>query len=167
MKHEQSLADILAEINSKGKALCYTKGRSMQPMLKEGRDISVLVSAVENLRVGDVVMYVRPNNGNELVLHRIVKILSEDLFSIRGDNTYYDEEVRRENIKALLEGFFRKGKYVDCKKSKSYRIYSFFQVHFYFLRRFFCKTLRATGAKIKNNIFHLNGVHLDSILRRK
>ncbi len=164
---EQSKEAILKEISQNSKALIYTKGNSMLPMLKEGRDISVLVIPSGNLKVGDVVLYERPKNDNMLVLHRIVKVVSDGKFLIRGDNTYYDEPVTRENIMAVLEGFFRKGRYINCKESKRYRIYAFAQVRLYFIKKFFRKTLRQTGANIKNNVFHLNNLHLDDFLKRK
>ncbi|MBO4692875.1 MAG: S24/S26 family peptidase [Clostridia bacterium] len=167
MKREQSLAVILEEIDNKGEAFCYTKGFSMLPMLKEGRDISVLQALPDTLCPGDVVLFVRPDRNDELVLHRIVKAVSPEKFLIRGDNTFWDEPVMLENIKAVLKGFFRKGKYRDCKTSKAYRAYTFAQLHLYFLRKFFCRTLRIFGARIKNNVFHLNNFHLDDILRRK
>lgn len=163
---EQNLETVLKEIEQKGKTLCYTKGVSMLPMLKEGRDISVLIKPDENLLPGDIVLFVRPENNGELVLHRIVKAISERKYLIRGDNTFWDEPVRRENIKAQLDGFFRKGKYIDCKTSKGYKLYTFYQLHLYFLRRFFCYTMRIAGAKVKNNVFHLNNFHLDDYLRK-
>ena len=157
MKNQQTVSAILAEINEKGRSFCYTKGTSMLPMLKEGRDISVLVLPEKDLHIGDVVLFARPENNNELVLHRIVKKVSKDKFLIRGDHTYFDEPVSRENIIAVLEGFFRKGKYIDCKKSKRYRLYTFAQLKLYFIRKFFCKTLIALGAKVKNKLLHFGG----------
>lgn len=167
MNGEQNLNTVLSDIKEKGKYYCYTKGISMLPMLKEGRDISVLVSVPEKLCIGDVVMFSRPERDNELVLHRIVKITPEGNFYIRGDNTFWDEPVKRENVLALLEGFFRKGKYTECAVSRGYRLYTFYQLKLYPLRRFIFHTLRIAGAKIKNNVFHLNNLHLDDIFKRR
>ena len=47
MNGEQNLNTVLSDIKEKDKYYCYTKGISMLPMLKEGRDISVLVSVPE------------------------------------------------------------------------------------------------------------------------
>ena len=167
MNGEQNVNTVLGELEQKGKATCYTKGFSMLPMLKEGRDISVLLPITKEPSVGDVVLFIRTKKDNELVLHRIVKIPSPGKYIIRGDNTYFDEPVARENIIAVLGGFFRKGKYVDCAASKGYRVYTFCQLRLYFLRKFFLRTLRVAGAKVKNNVFHLNGLHLNSILKKK
>ena len=164
---EQNIATVLGEIEQNGKAMCYTKGFSMLPMLKEGRDISVLLPLTREPKVGDVVLFIRPERDNELVLHRIVKIPAGEKLLIRGDNTYFDEPVKRANVIAVLGGFFRKGRYIDCAASRGYRAYTFYQLHLYFLRKFFLHTLRVAGAKIKNNVFHLTNFHLDDILRRK
>ena len=167
MSEQRYSFPVLDEIKQNGRALSYTKGFSMLPMLKENRDISVLVAPPQKLSKGDVVLFVRPRRDNELVLHRIVKVVSPDVFIIRGDNTYLDEPVNREDIIALLEGFFRKGKYRSCKTSKSYRVYTFAQLHLYFLRKFFLRTLRVAGAKIKNNVLHMNGFHPSDLFGKK
>lgn len=164
MSGEQNYKKIVSEIEKSGKAIYYTKGFSMLPMLKEGRDMSVLVPINRELKRGDVVLFVRENKGNQLVLHRIIRPIGDNGFIIRGDNTYLDEPVKKEDIKAVLSGFFRKGKYIDCEKSRGYRFYSFLQLRLYFLRKFFLKTIRVLLAKIKNNVFHLNSLHLNDIL---
>ena len=146
---EKSLTRILTEIKEAGSAKTYTKGISMLPLLKENRDISVLIPIEKPLLPGDVVLYVRKNEHQELVLHRIVKITA-DGFLIRGDNTFSDERVRREDIVAVLGGFFRKGRYVDCQKSLFYRLYSSVWTGVYPLRKFFRITLKRRLAKIKH-----------------
>ena len=164
MSGEKNFENVLAQIEKNGRAEFYTRGFSMLPMLKEGRDISVLVPVNRALKRGDVVMFVRKARENELVLHRIIRFCGDGSLIIRGDNTYRDEPVKAEDVKALLEGFFRKGRYYNCEKSLRYRTYGFFRVFLYPVRRFFCHTLRIAGAKIKNNVFHLNNLHLDNLL---
>lgn len=156
--------NVLKKIDEQGRAFFYTKGFSMLPMLKEGRDVSVLVPLSREPERGDVVLFVRPQKNNQLVLHRVIKKKDEYTYIIRGDNTYFNEPVKRENIHALLEGFFRKGKYYDCEQSKRYGIYSFLRMFFFQPRKFFRKTLRIAAAKVKNNVFHLNNLHLDDLL---
>ena len=155
---------VLRQIKEEGKAYFYTRGFSMLPMLKEGRDVSVLVPLTREPERGDVVLFVRPRRNNQLVLHRVIKRENGDTYIIRGDNTYYNEPVKRENIYALLEGFFRKGRYYDCEKSKRYRVYYALRTFFFPLRKLVRLTLRRALAKVKNNVFHLNNLHLDDIL---
>lgn len=163
MNKGENLSAVINQINETGRAFFYTRGFSMLPMLKEGRDISVLVPIRRELKRGDVVLFVRKKKGDQLVLHRIVR-RHGDGFIIRGDNTYLNEQVKRDDIYALLEGFFRKGKYFDCQKSNRYRVYVFFRFFFFPLRKFVRITLRVAAAKVKNNVFHLNNLHLDDIL---
>ena len=136
----------------------------MLPMLREGRDVSVLVPLTREPLRGDVVLFIRPRKNNQLVLHRVVGKRDNDTYVIRGDNTYFDEPVKTKNIVALLEGFFRKGKYYDCKKSKRYIVYLNLRMFFFPLRRFVRVKLRRALARVKNNVFHLNNIHLDDIL---
>lgn len=167
MSGKQNLEAVLGEIEEKSKAFGYISGTSMLPMLKESRDIVVLIPAKDALRVGDVVLFVRERKDDELVLHRIVKSVPGDGYLIRGDNTFWNEPVKREDVKAVAEGFFRKGKYCDCNKSRGYRLYVFYVLHFNFIRKFFRRTLRIAGAKVKNSVFHLDNLHLDDILKKK
>lgn len=163
MSGSENKKSVLSQISEKGQAFFYTRGESMLPMLKEGRDISVLTPICGEPKKGDVVLYVRPEKDDELVLHRVIKRRG-GIFIIRGDNTYHDEAVKKENILAVLKGFFRKGKYYECESSAVYRVYSFLRMFFYPVRRFVRYTMRIACAKVKNNVFHLNNLHLDDIL---
>ena len=163
MSGSENKESVLSQIREKGSAYFYTKGESMLPMLKEGRDISVLTLISGEPKKGDVVLFVRPEKDDELVLHRVIRQRG-GIFIIRGDNTYHNEAVKRENILAVLKGFFRKGKYFECESSKVYRVYSFWRMYFYPVRRFIRHTMRVVCAKIKNNVFHLNNLHLNDIL---
>ena len=155
---------ILEQINKDGKAFYYTRGFSMLPMLKEGRDVSVLVPLSREPVRGDVVLFIRRRRDDQLILHRVINRRDKDTYIIRGDNTYFDEPVKKEDVLALLTGFFRKGKYYDCEKSKRYRIYFNLRIFFFPLRKFVRVKLRRALAKIKNNVFHLNNIHLNDIL---
>lgn len=164
MNGKENLESVMNAIRENGKAFFYTRGYSMLPMLKENRDISVLVPLDRPPEKGEVVLFVRHDRDDQLVLHRVIRRRDEETYIIRGDNTYYDEPVKAENILALLDGFFRKGRYHSCKSSVRYRIYSKLRVFFFPLRKFTRQTLRIAAAKIKNNVFHLNDLHLDDIL---
>lgn len=150
---DKEINDILTQISDNGRAYFYTKGISMLPMLKEGRDISVLVPPNRAPKRGDVVLFIRKGENSQLVLHRIIKRRDNGSYVIRGDNTYQNEPVKAENVLALLEGFFRKGRYFDCEKSKRYRTYSFFRLFFYPLRKAFYFMPRHAASKIKHALF--------------
>ena len=88
-----------------------TYGRSMEPMLKEHRDIAVIRRPDAPLKKGDIVLYTRDNKS--FVLHRIVKIRGEKLI-IRGDNNlFYERDIKKEDIIGILAALYRKGKYME------------------------------------------------------
>ena len=153
MSENREINGILAQIEEKGRTYFYPKGVSMLPTLKEGRDISVLAPLTREIKRGDVVLYIRRGKSDRLVLHRVIKRRGDGVYLIRGDNTYQNEQVKKEDILALLEGFFRKSRYFDCEKSKRYRIYSSLWMFFYPFRKAFYFLPRRAAAKIKHALF--------------
>lgn len=102
-----------------------TDGISMYPLFRKNKDIAVIKNVTESLKVNDVPLYSR-NNMDKLVLHRIVNIKNGN-YIIRGDNLYINEtDVTDKDIVGVLKGFYRDGKYYDCKKSRKYKLYVFY-----------------------------------------
>lgn len=102
--------------------LTYTfKGVSMNPLLKEGRDlITVTQKPSERCRKYDVVLYRRPPN--QLVLHRVVEVRDED-YVILGDNCFSKEYgIRDTDIIGVMTSFTRKGKEITVTNWK-YQMY--------------------------------------------
>lgn len=97
------------------------QGYSMYPMLVPGRD-EVLLAPVgqKTLRRGDVILYRRP--GSILVLHRIVSCRGE-VFLLTGDNQVALETVTPEQIRGILVGFIRNGRYIRVQNA-TYRLLS-------------------------------------------
>ena len=74
---------IIEDILEKdGVYISTTKGISMLPTLKEGRDAVVILPCTERLKKYDVALYRR---GSDYVLHRVIKVLP-DSYVCRGDN---------------------------------------------------------------------------------
>jgi hypothetical protein len=69
-------------LEKEGVYVSNTKGISMLPTLKEGRDAVVILPCTERLKKYDVALYRR---GNDYVLHRVIKVLP-DSYVCRGDN---------------------------------------------------------------------------------
>lgn len=131
-------------IKELGCAVVPTEGTSMLPLLKEGKTL-VEVEAIKpkQFKKGDVVLY-RKNDGT-LVLHRIVKAESGDVFTILGDHQYKNaEQVDKEHILAVMTGFTTNGRRVD-EKTLWYRIYKKIWVGSLFLRRCCLAFLRISG----------------------
>ncbi|MEE0265433.1 MAG: S24/S26 family peptidase [Acutalibacteraceae bacterium] len=88
-------------------------GTSMTPTLYSNRDIVHLVStAVKPYKKYDIVLFKR-NNGT-VVLHRIIKILDDNMLLINGDSQTWTEEINDTQIIAVVKSFKRKGRLVDC-----------------------------------------------------
>lgn len=109
-------------IEETGCAILPTKGTSMLPLLEEGKALVEVVRVDDNpLKKGDVVLY-KKHDGT-LVLHRIIKAESEEVFTVLGDHQFKNaERVNKAQIIAIAQGFFINGSYVD-EKTRWYRIY--------------------------------------------
>ena len=109
-------------LQKQGFILKETSGTSMEPMLHEGQEQSLIRSTEtmgRDLKCRDVVLYKR--NG-KYVLHRVVADL-DDLIFTRGDNCSLADIVRREDVIGILAGFYRGDTFVDCEKDEEYLRY--------------------------------------------
>ncbi len=121
-----------------------TKGVSMLPMLKTGRDTIVVKAKTERLKPLDVALYKR---GDAYVLHRVLTV-TDDGYIIRGDNCYADEIVPEETVIGVLTEFFRKNTHYDCTDEKYLR-YARKRVKNYPQRRFWKKVWSGIKKPIK------------------
>lgn len=118
MSNPVSYEEYLARNGS----MTYTNsGRSMLPLLRQGRDLFTLEKkGPERCRIGDVVLY---RAGEKYVLHRVVQVREND-YVILGDNC-----VRREfgvtdaDIIGVMTGFVRGGR-EHSVSDPGYRLYS-------------------------------------------
>ena len=131
-------------IKELGCAVVPTEGTSMLPLLKEGKTlVEVEAKNPQQFKKGDVVLY-RKNDGT-LVLHRIIKAESQDVFTVLGDHQYKNaEQVHKEQILGVMSGFITNGRYVD-EKARWYRIYKKIWVGSLTLRRCCLAFLRLSG----------------------
>ena len=118
--------DILAR---DGILVYKTRGISMEPMLRQNRDLVVIQVPSFRLRRFDVALYKR---GKDYVLHRVIRVESS-CYIIRGDNTYALETVPDEAVIGVLTGFQRKGRQHDVTE-KGYMLYARFWNAVYPLR---------------------------------
>lgn len=103
--------------------LTYTfSGVSMNPMLKQGRDLfTVKAKTAERCRKYDVVLYRRPPS--HYVLHRVVKVRKHD-YVILGDNCIAKEYgITDDDILGVLTEFVRAGKRISAE-NRLYRFYA-------------------------------------------
>ena len=107
--------DLLAR---DGKLVYKTRGVSMEPMLRQDRDLVIIRIPGSRLKKYDVALYKR---GKDYVLHRVIEVMP-DHYLIRGDNTYAVETVPDEAVIGVLTGFQRKGKQYDVS-NRAYQRY--------------------------------------------
>ena len=105
MSKSVSFEDYLAQHGT----LTYSNtGTSMEPLLRQGRDLfTVTRKTGERCRVGDVVLFRR---GENYVLHRVIAVREADYVTL-GDNAVNPEYgVREEDILGVMSSFVRRGK---------------------------------------------------------
>ena len=96
-----------------------TRGVSMEPMLRQNRDLVVIQVPSSRLKKYDVALYKR---GKDYVLHRVIGV-EEGFYRIRGDNTYAIEIVPDAAVIGVLTSFKRKGKDIGTD-NRAYMVYS-------------------------------------------
>lgn len=143
---DDSVKDSQIEsILRRNETLVYkTRGVSMEPMLRQNRDLVVVRAPSSRLKKDDVALYRR---GSTYVLHR-VNAVKEDHYLIRGDNTYALEKVPDSAVIGVLVSFQRKGKTIDVE-NRGYRFYVRFWNAVYPLRalRFRARRLAVETAR--------------------
>ena len=98
---------------TKGEITGLTKGNSMKPLFRDGKDKAIILPITTPIKQNDVLLY-RNADSQDTILHRVVKTKNGKLI-LRGDNLYYNEnDIRQENIVGVLNAFYRNGKYYEC-----------------------------------------------------
>lgn len=82
-------------------------GFSMRPFLEDGRDKAVL-TRVDKPQVGQPILAYLPST-EMFVLHRIVRIEGDE-FTLLGDGNLTPEYCTRQDLRASVVGFYRKGR---------------------------------------------------------
>lgn len=108
------------QINAGGTVKFGPKGTSMLPMIRQGVDSVEIKKAPERLKKYDLPLYRRENG--QFVLHRVIAV-GRGGYTMRGDNqTASEPGVRREQILAIVTGFWRGDSYVSVDDG-AYRRY--------------------------------------------
>lgn len=127
------------ELDKKGILVYTNKGNSMYPLIRQGKDVLIIKKCNTRLKKMDVPLYKR--DSGQYVLHRIVKVNSND-YVLRGDNTYYNETgIRDDQILGVLSGIIREGKEISVN-SFWYKLYTYFWYYTYYLRKTIIKIKR-------------------------
>ncbi len=108
--------DLLAR---DGQLVYKIRGVSMEPMLRQNRDLVIIRVPSSRLRKYDVALYKR---GKAYVLHRVIGV-EKDCYLIRGDHTYSVEKVPDQAVIGVLVSFRRKWKLHEVSE-KGYLFYA-------------------------------------------
>lgn len=147
------LSVVEEQLKTQTNVAFLTKGASMYPLLRSHKDIVVISKANHPLKVGDVALY-KKSGVKKLILHRIIGILPDGTYVIRGDNTYNKEYVLQDDIVGVMVALYRNGKYIDCNGSKKYKMYVKSNKFFYPARWIWYTKIRKTLSKIKHKIIN-------------
>lgn len=141
MKRTEKIEQCLKEL---GFAVVPIWGTSMWPLLREGKSrVKVVPVDGKQLKKGDIVLYRRKDG--TLVLHRIMKVGEEEIFFVCGDHQWkLEEQIGMEQILAVAQGFFKKGRYID-DKTGWYSLYKIVWNGNLTIRRGFLAFLRLSG----------------------
>ena len=131
-----ALMPLIRERLSAGQSVRFSpRGVSMLPMLRQGIDSVVLSPIPETLNKFDLPLYRRENG--KYILHRIIG--AGDTYVCMGDNQFTPEPgVRREQMIALVTGFYRGDKYHSVDEPV-YKLYCRFWHYSRILRHFCCR----------------------------
>ena len=103
---------IIEALKARGFYIGKTKGTSMEPMLREGRDRVVIVPPEFPLKKYDVPLYTRDGH---YTLHRIIKVKKNGQYVICGDNRVdYEYDITNDRIIGVLIAFYQGDKYIEC-----------------------------------------------------
>ena len=104
---EELMPLLQMQMETAGSAVLTVTGWSMLPMLHNRKD-QVTISPVEGwCKRGDVILYRRESG--RYVLHRILR-KTKTGYILCGDNQFFTEKVKQEQILAVVTGFTRNGK---------------------------------------------------------
>ncbi len=134
------------ELERSGKLVYTTVGVSMNPLIKQDRDLSIIEKPKGRLKKYDVALYKRRNG--QYVLHRVVKVL-DDGYVILGDNCCSKEyNIKESQILGVLTSLVRNGKEIDLN-SFGYKLYVRARYAHYPVRVIISKTKRFLRKLIK------------------
>ncbi len=147
-----AINEVEAKLQTEDTVAFLTIGASMRPLLRTNKDIVVISRPQFPLKKGEVALY-KKKGVKKLILHRVIDIGCDNVYIIRGDNTYHKEYIPQDNIIGVMTEVYRGGKYIDCQNSKGYRRYVKTNKFFYPVRWLWHTKIRAVLSKIKHKLF--------------
>lgn len=108
-------------INDGGSVPLVVTGSSMNPFLREGRDVVWLNACTESdFKKGKILLFKRKNGS--FVLHRIRKVLPDDELLMNGDAQSWCEKINKRQAVAAVSEIERDGKKKACPSNNLWQI---------------------------------------------
>ena len=115
-------SSIEQELCTKGRLTYTSKGVSMWPLIRQGKDLVVIEPQKSRLKKYDVALYKMKSDSHRYILHRVIAVMG-NRYIIRGDNCIRKEYgITDEMIVGVMTGLFRDGKKVALNSFR-YRAY--------------------------------------------
>jgi len=134
------------EIAENGKLIYTNIGDSMMPLIRQGKDLVVIVKKHGRLKKYDVPLYRRDNG--QYVLHRVLEVRKND-YVICGDNRWKKEYgITDRHIIGVLSGVIRSGKNISVN-NRWYRLYVHLWCDLFPLRAFALKVISKLKRELK------------------
>ena len=113
--------EIIEDAVKKGGSMpLIVTGDSMNPFMKDGRDTVWLEACkTSDYKRGKILLFRREDG--KVVLHRVKKVLPGDILVMNGDAQYWCEEIKKEQVLAVVTFIERDGKKTSCN-SLTYKI---------------------------------------------
>ncbi len=145
----QSNGTVEGELDKYGVYASVTSGTSMRPLFKTHRDVIIVKKPQGELKKYDVALYRAPT-GENCILHRVIGV-RDDVYLIRGDNTFFVERVPKDRVIAVLTEFNRAGKRHSVEEF-GYKLYSRLW-HYAYPFRYLWHALYRLMAKVYRFVF--------------
>ena len=149
MKANYSFSRMLDET---GHIVYTTRGVSMRPLIRQGKDVVIIQKYKEPPQKYDAVLFQRQNG--QYVLHRILRVY-EDRYWIIGDNCITGEMVNRDQSIGKMTSLKRNNRLIK-ENDRAYRFYSRFW-YWIFPLRYCVKRVKMAvyryGSFVKRRLF--------------
>lgn len=92
-------------------------GNSMKPFMVDGRDTVWLENCKDSdYKRGKILLFRREDG--KIVLHRVRKVLPDGILVMNGDAQYWCEEIKKEQVLAVVTYIEKNGKKMSCNSLK-------------------------------------------------
>lgn len=116
-----ALSSIEDVLNQQGTLVHTNVGRSMLPLLRQGRDLMVIQKkGSQRCQKYDAVLYKRPSD-NHYILHRILEVRENDYVLAGDNNTFKEYGITDAHILGILTAVIRDGKEIPVTDPKYLR----------------------------------------------